>query len=149
VLTALDRPATCRRQGIAVVPHGVDTERFAPLDRQLARAEACRLLGKRIEPGAFIVLNVSKNEPRKRLDLTIEGFARFARDKPPDVYLWLHTEPRTPGQNIYAAAAGAGIETRLLVTTSGSGNAALSDAQLNDIYNACDVGLNTAVGEAW
>jgi glycosyltransferase involved in cell wall biosynthesis len=149
LLRALDRLTTCRRQEIAVVPHGVDTERFTPVDRRLARADACRLVGKSIEPDAFIVLNVSKNEPRKRLDLTIEAFARFARDTPPNVYLWLHTEPCTPGQNIFAAARAAGIETRLLVTTTASGQPALSDAQLNRIYNACDVGLNTAMGEAW
>ena len=39
---------------------------------------------------AFIVLNASRFDQRKRIDLTVEGFARFAAGKPANVRPRLH-----------------------------------------------------------
>ena len=51
---------------------------------ELSRTDARRRLWPD-EPDwhdAFIVLNANRPMPRKRIDLTIQGFAQFARDKP-------------------------------------------------------------------
>ena len=53
-------------------------------------------------------------------------------------------EQRDP---ILALAASHGIADRLRVTELGA--APLSDAELNLVYNACEVGVNSAMGEGW
>jgi glycosyltransferase involved in cell wall biosynthesis len=105
---------------VAVIPHGVDTDVFRPADSR---------------PDGFVVLNANRPHERKRIDLTIEGFEMFARDKPPDVRLRLHHA---------IDAAEYDLTDRVEVTSS-----CLSDADLNRLYNECHVGVNTAMGEGW
>ncbi len=42
-----------------------------------------------------------------------------------------------------------GIEDRLLVTAEKRQSGSTPDETLNLIYNACDVGVNTSIGEGW
>jgi glycosyltransferase involved in cell wall biosynthesis len=56
---------------------------------------------------------------------------------------------RDHGCDVRALAAELGIADRLLVTTDGDWPPAVSDARLNEIYNACDVGLNTCEAEGF
>jgi glycosyltransferase involved in cell wall biosynthesis len=138
---------------MAVIPHGVDRELFAPLvqgDFAASRLEARR----RLFPDqpelarAFIVLNGNRNQRRKRVDLTMRGFALFARDRP-DARLYLHMGMLDLGWDVPSLAAELGIADRLLVTTETPSRPLVPDAELNLIYNACDVGLNTAAAEGW
>ena len=143
---------------VSVVPHGVDTVTFRPLagtvEAQLGpggRLEARRRLWPD-QPdwhNAFIVLNANRPMPRKRIDLTLEGFAAFARDKPPAVKLWLHHAIMKPEEHaaIVAQVERLGIAERVRLSPLGA--PPLSDADLNLAYNAADVGLNTAMGEGW
>jgi glycosyltransferase involved in cell wall biosynthesis len=98
---------------------------------------------------AFLVLNANQNNPRKRLDLTLGGFARFACDKPARVKLFLHTNLNEEGCELRPIARRLGIEDRLLWTDARLRSQFVHDETLQLIYNACDVGLNTSVGEGW
>ncbi|HVF98466.1 MAG TPA: glycosyltransferase, partial [Chloroflexia bacterium] len=88
-------------------------------------------------------------QPRKRIDLTLQGFALFAKDKPAHVRLVLH-HAVTFGEeraDVARQADALGIAGRVTVgPVEGSGT---SDEDLNLLYNACDVGLNTSMGEGW
>jgi glycosyltransferase involved in cell wall biosynthesis len=90
---------------------------------------------------------------RKRVDLTIEGFARFARNKPANVRLYLHQAIQMPGERarIEGWVAAAGIRDRVIMAAEAvAGQESItSDERLNLIYNACDVGLTTTMGEGW
>lgn len=136
-----------------VLPHGVDTQTFRPLSEE--RAESRALARRALYPPtpewqqAFVVLNANRNQPRKRIDLTLQGFALFARDKPAHVKLHLHMGLEAAGWNAPALARRYGIEERLALSTDGTHLPRLDDAQLNLLYNACDVGLNTSSGEGW
>jgi hypothetical protein len=57
-----------------VVPLGVDLEIYKPRDRVEARKPDPASRGSR---EGFIVLNANRNQPRKRIDLTIRYFAEF------------------------------------------------------------------------
>lgn len=132
---------------VGVMPHGVDFRRFHPLPagrRALAR-QALGLGG----PGDFLVLNANRNRPRKRLDLTLQGFALFAAGKPEGVRLCLHTERRGFGSDLQKQAEALGIAGRVLFTGEGSAHPGIGDDRLNLLYNACDVGINTADSEGW
>ncbi|HEX2078728.1 MAG TPA: glycosyltransferase family 4 protein [Longimicrobium sp.] len=140
------------------VPHGVDARTFFPLDAApLAAGGPADRSGARRRlfgdaPGlgdAFIVLNANRNQPRKRIDLTIEGFARFARGKPADVHLYLHMGVKDCGWDVRALAQRHGVYERLMMTTDQGVMPFVDDATLNLIYNACDVGVNTAAAEGW
>jgi glycosyltransferase involved in cell wall biosynthesis len=136
-----------------VIPHGVDRALFAPLvpgDFAASRPETRRrLFPDRPElERAFIVLNANRNQRRKRVDLTMRGFALLARDRP-DAWLYLHMGMLDLGWDVPSLATELGIADRLLVTTEGASRPRVPDAELNLIYNACDVGLNTAAAEGW
>jgi len=98
---------------------------------------------------AFIVLNANRNMPRKRIDLTMQGFAQFARDKPANVKLYLHMATEDSGWNVLILARRYGIFDRLIMTQADNRRPQFSDEQLNLLYNACDVGITTTTGEGW
>lgn len=141
---------------ISVIPHAIDTHRFAPLTTTAEGLPAAdRSAAKRLFFGAdsplvdsFIVLNANKHQPRKRIDLTIEGFARFAWDTPKNVKLYIHAGADWQGPDLRMFAERAGITDRLILS-AGGGDSAMDDARLNLLYNACDVGINTSGGEGW
>lgn len=133
-----------------VIPHGVDKERFYPL-AQPRRLSARKALGFNDEEhlNSFIVLNANRNMPRKRIDLTMQGFALFAKDKPKNVKLYLHLATEDTGWNVVILAKRYGIFDRLIMTRADNVRPEFSDEQLNLLYNACDVGLTTTTGEGW
>jgi len=139
---------------VRVIPHGVDTDLFHPLPEEGGKPGRQRAREK-LFPGPdhfrddFIVLNANRNQPRKRIDITIKGFALFARDKPPGVRLYLHMGVEDCGWNVIALARRHGIEDRLILTAVEPFLPAVADEVLSWIYNACDVGINTSVGEGW
>jgi glycosyltransferase involved in cell wall biosynthesis len=131
-----------------VIPHGVDRDRFHPLpDRAQAKR---RVFGDRPDAGEwFVVLNASRPDKRKRVDLTVRGFALFAAGKPANVRLCLH-HPIMRGAaepELGPVIRECGLGERLSVNPLGS--QIVGDDELNLLYNACDVGINTAMGEGW
>ncbi|MGH9842931.1 MAG: glycosyltransferase family 4 protein, partial [Blastocatellia bacterium] len=143
---------------VEVIPHGVDRERFFPLPELLesgfasaGRAKAKQKVFRDLEYAeeSFIVLNASRPDKRKRIDLTLEGFARFASGKPSNVRLCLHHailgEPEQ--QQIESLIRQFGLEERVYLNPLAGG--VVGDDELNLLYNACDVGINTSMGEGW
>jgi len=133
---------------IGVIAHGIDTDTF----HRIPQPEARRIFfaGTPLPNDAFIVLNANRNQPFKRIDLTVEGFALFARGKPDSVRLHLHmgTRPAAPGET--ALVDRFGIRRRLLTPEGiNSAHPSLDDSRLNLLYNSCDVGINTADREGW
>ena len=98
---------------------------------------------------SFIVLNANRPDKRKRVDLTIEGFAAFAADKPANVRLCLHHaimgEPEK--NQIRALVERCALQERLYLNPLTGG--VVDDDALNLLYNACDVGITTSMGEGY
>lgn len=134
---------------LGVIPHGLDEGKFYPTSKKEARKHL------RLPEDKFIVLNGNRNQPRKQIDLTIKAFAEFAIDKP-DTLLYLHMSEKDLGWDIRALFTaemnrrGLSGDNRLIMTTNNIDYInAPPDELLNTIYNACDVGINTANGEGW
>ena len=143
---------------VDVIPHGVDSESFYPFSELIeARfASAGRAGAKRRLFGeasgldqSFIALNPSRPDKRKRIDLTIEGFAKFAADKPDNVRLCLHhaVKGQPEQEQTDSLVRKFGLEQRVFLNPLGDG--AASEENLNLLYNGCDVGINTTMGEGW
>jgi len=134
---------------IDVVGHGTDFTKFFSLNKAECRKE----LG--VPNDVFIVFNGNRNQPRKRIDLTIKGFIEFAKDKP-DARLWLHMGKKDMGWPIVelfkrvARDAEYDATGKLILTSPDfSVDNCLPVEQLNKVYNAVDVGVNTCIGEGW
>jgi D-inositol-3-phosphate glycosyltransferase len=141
---------------VSIIPHGIDTSVFRPMFPITGNiVEARKAARHELMPGsdalndAFIVLNANRNQPRKRIDITIAGFAKFAADKPGDVMLYLHMGMTDIGWDILELARRHGIMDRLIITHDGDNVPGSSPEQLNRIYNTCDVGINTSEAESW
>jgi D-inositol-3-phosphate glycosyltransferase len=143
---------------IAVIPHGIDTKLFFPykdekttegLLRGRLRAKKELFHNKEDFLNSFIVLNANRNQPRKRIDITMQGFALFAQNKPDNVKLYLHMGTEDVGWNLVSLAKRYDIEGRLILSNMNKDIPADSIERLNLIYNACDVGINTSIGEGW
>jgi glycosyltransferase involved in cell wall biosynthesis len=134
---------------ISIIPHGTDFTKFFPIDPLECRRE----LG--VPADTFIVFNGNRNQPRKRIDLTIKGFIEFARDKP-DARLWLNMGAKDMGWELIplfkrvARDTGYDAAGKLILTSPHfSTHNCLPIEQLNKVYNSVDIGLNTCIGEGW
>ena len=144
-----------------VLPHGIDKQLFYPTDLRpigknlninsaLEAKKHLKFYDKSEDyPQSFIVLNANRNQVRKRIDITIKGFALFAKNKPKNVNLYLHMGIQDVGWNILKLASRCGISDRLIITKRENNIPAVIDEDLNVIYNACDVGINTSTCEGW
>lgn len=132
----------------AVIPLGVDLEVYKPIDRHTARAALG--LPPRLHDDAFIVGNVNRNQPRKRLDLTIRYFARWIREhQHDDAYLYLHVAPTADqGWDVNQLSQYYGISSRLIYAEPDVLVGVPEDA-LAAAYAAFDVQVTTTQGEGF
>ena len=137
-------------QPAVVIPLGVDLEVYRPLDRLASR----RAVG--IPPelnDVFIIGNINRNQPRKRLDLTIECFAKWVNSREiDDAYLYLHVAPTQESayevHQLMKYYGFRGDRKRLILTQPEIGHGA-PEAELASIYSCFDVQLTTTQGEGW
>ena len=143
---------------IEVIPHGIDPKHFHPYPEKRTskglvpgrlRAKRALLPKTKDFQESFIVLNANRNQPRKRIEITMQGFALFAQNKPENVKLYLHMGAEDVGWNIVSLAKRYEIEGRLIISNTSKETPTDSIKRLNMIYNACDVGINTSMGEGW
>lgn len=129
-----------------VIPHGIDQSKFFHIPQNEARV----LLDNSIGQDDWVVLNANRNQPRKRTDLTIKGFCEFAKDKPENVKLYLHMGLEDSFIRIDKMMARYDESKRLYITSPTLSPAnGVSVERLNIIYNCCDYGINTSMGEGW
>lgn len=139
-----------------VFPHGFDHTLYYPLPRKVAR------IFYQIPDDAFAILNLNRNQPRKRWDHTIMAFADVLERH----YKLSQKKKVRPIRLVIATAIDGswnlmelldhelkmrkvpleyGKETVVAIAKPQQ----LSDRDINILYNACDIGLNTASGEGF
>jgi D-inositol-3-phosphate glycosyltransferase len=130
-----------------VVPLGVDLKIYQPQDKKLSRNIA-GLPTKLVD--AFIVGNVNRNQPRKRLDLSIQYFSEWVKSRNiSNAYLYLHVAPTgDTGINCSQLAAYYGVQNRLILSETDAFQG-IPEAQMVTVYNCFDVQINTGQGEGW
>ncbi len=129
-----------------IIPHGIDIQQFHPM----ARDEARRILDLNVPKNAFIVGNLNRNQPRKRLDLTIQIFAAWIkRHHVANAFLLLHCAQKDTGWDLRRVAAFHGVADRLLLTGVENIRDLQSSRHLQLIYNSLDVQMTTTMGEGW
>lgn len=135
-----------------VVPHGVDTSVYRPLEGGTAAAREKLQLSSKLPADAFIALNVNRNQPRKRLDLTIQYWTQWwiNRGQPRNAYLYIHSANQDIGWNLLQLASYYGINQQFIITNPRMTTVhCLLEEHMPLVYNAADVGLSTTGGEGW
>lgn len=130
-----------------VIPLGVDQNVYKPLDRVESRLN----LGLTSEfSESFIVGNVNRNQPRKRLDLTIRYFAEWVKStNVEDAFLYLHVAPTgDTGVNVLELMKYYGVIDRLLLATPQTWYGE-SEEHMAWTYNAMNMLMSTTQGEGF
>jgi glycosyltransferase involved in cell wall biosynthesis len=141
---------------IKILPHGFDSDKFFYVEKSEARKSF------NINPEDFVILNTNRNSYRKNIDKTIDAFIQFLKvkglDKNIKLFLNMDTNENNSNNsyNIHNQLEVACIKYRLdynyvsdnHIFINGS-NKSYSDEMLNYLYNACDVGINTCIGEGF
>lgn len=134
---------------LEIIPHGTDVETFYKMDEPIPEIKR-KLYPNRDEfLDSFIVLNANRNQPRKRVDISAEGFALFVENKPKNVKYYHHAGIVDVGWDIVKLFSRFGIDDRLILTNLERDVQKVPESKLNLIYNATDVGINTGLGEGW
>jgi glycosyltransferase involved in cell wall biosynthesis len=140
---------------VRVLEHAVDSATFSSLPEN-TRLTLRKSLG--IPASATVFLNANRNSQRKRLDLTVAGFARLLKTNP-NAYLILATglNPQTGAFYDIPAifqreVAKTGLDQTMLthlVLVDTSPPNLVGDEGINQLYNAADIGINTSDGEGF
>lgn len=136
-----------------IIPHGVDRSFFKPMPQAEAR-DRMGFLSQGLKD-AFIVGNVNRNTPRKRIDLTIAYFCEWVRRfNRQDAYLYLHMfnkDKEHNGIDFGKLANWCGLHGRI-ITPDDEGFDTFNGFPIQSmpaVYNALDVQVTTTQGEGW
>jgi glycosyltransferase involved in cell wall biosynthesis len=135
---------------LAVLGHGVDTQVFSPANDNRASVRRELFPDSPHLHDAFLVLNSNRDYNRKRLDLTIAGFAEFSRERS-NAYLYLNVcglRPHGRGE-LEKSIGEAGAAGKVLLNYLNTDGDPLPDEAMNLLYNSCNVGVTTSMGEGW
>ena len=135
---------------ISVIPHGINRYDFQKIDDKVSvRRELFK--SKKFD-NVYIVLNSNRNQPRKKLDITMRAFASYLKTAKVDSYLYMHCAIVDSSIDIYGYARRIGIADNLILSVpleNPTKKPNVDAHTMNLIYNACDVGINTSLGEGW
>ena len=131
----------------SVIPLGIDLDIYRVKDKSEARKLAG--LPKNMKD-VFIVGNVNRNQPRKRLDLTIINFATWIKEyNITDAYLYLHVAPTGDfGYDAEQLVDYYGVANRLILAEPEIGKG-YKEQQMVTTYNIFDAQITTTQGEGW
>lgn len=131
------------------IPHGVDTELYAPIDRAAAREQT------RWPKDTFIVGMVATNKgtpSRKALPQSLQAFAMFHK-RHPDSLLYLHMTDGAAGQfdgvNLPELAEQLGISDAVIWADQYALLLSFPEKAMVAAYNAMDVLLACSMGEGF
>lgn len=132
-----------------VLEHGFNTEQYYPIPKDLARQFFS------IQQDDFVIVNLNRNQPRKRWDICIMAFVKFIaanRDRRIRMIIaasmngsWdlidlMISETRKYGMTLED------VKKHLVIMQNPQ---QLTDFDINVMYNAADVGINTCDGEGF
>ena len=135
------------RSRIHVIPHGVDYETFYRLSSSTARRKIFSAWPHYEE--SLFILNANRYNERKDLESSLQMYAQSIPYFNRRTYFVLHI-PQTPPillEKLKAYIVRLGISEHVIINPCGEKY--IDDAHLNMLYNACEIGINTSMGEGW
>lgn len=135
---------------IKVIPHGVDLNTFKILPESDRKSFREKFFGGMVKDDTYLVINVSRNQPRKDLTRTLKVFSEFKK-KVPNAHLYLHCKLEDAGGSIDEMARNFKLVPGqdYSVPKDFSANSGFTVEIVNQIYNAADLCITTTLGEGW
>jgi|TARA_R110000850_G_scaffold175284_1_gene300840 glycosyltransferase involved in cell wall biosynthesis len=138
---------------VITMVHGVDFERFIDIPREEAKVKVG------LKPDDYLVVNMNRNSARKMWETTIKAFLEFLQREQmnPRIKLFCGGLPFyrngvNIGLTVRSECLRRGMDVERVMNHHVLINPKplhLTDAEVNDIYNAGDVGLSTTRGEGF
>ena len=136
---------------IDVITHGFDKEKFFPIPRELARKQ----MG--LPNDRFIILNLNRNQPRKRYDILIMAFVELIVKNPTKpIFLFCVCDKGEKGGWDLFGIFKRELQLRKIPVEQFADRLMISsvdmkfrDEDINMFYNVANIGINTADGEGW
>ena len=136
---------------LSILGHGFDPKTFYTVPRDLARKSL------KLPEDAFVIMNLNRNQPRKRQDIMIMAFVELVCKYPtkPIILLCICDKGEKGGWWLFEIFVrelkkrGVPIEqfgNRLMISSQ---DMVFKDEDINVLYNIADVGISTAEGEGW
>lgn len=135
---------------MSVIHHGVDTDVFKPLSKEERATFRKEYFGGAVNENTFLVINVSRNQPRKDITRTLAVFAQLKK-KIENAHLYLHCKPEDAGGSVHEMARNFNLVNGKDYTVPKDFNAGVGYPVevINKIYNAADLCMTTTLGEGW
>lgn len=141
------------KQGVTIptyyLEHGFNPSAYYPIPKKLARA----YFG--VKPDDFIILNLNRNQPRKRWDICLKAFAEIVSRHPDEPVKMMIATAVTGAWNLLEIFERE-LNKRSLTLELGMKHLILldnpqriSDEETNILYNIADIGINTCDGEGF
>ncbi|MCX6317624.1 MAG: glycosyltransferase [Bacteroidetes bacterium] len=133
----------------AFIYHGVDTEFFSSVSVDGQQALKEKLFRVPDVAEAVFILNANRYNERKDIETTIAGFVRASASFEKPAYLCLHTPGIDPARldALQKKIDATPVAGRILLNPLGT--AYITNELLRDLYRACEIGINTSLGEGW
>jgi glycosyltransferase involved in cell wall biosynthesis len=135
---------------IKVIPHGIDTEVFFPIENHDEISETKKQIFGNDD--LFVFGSVNRNSSRKDLGTLMIGFAMFKHTSQADAVLYLHCNPKDKmGIDCYRLSERLGLEVGkdIFFPKEFNENNGVSESELNKIYNTFDCFITTTTAEGW
>ena len=139
------------KERLNIIPHGVNIKDFYPISEEEKYKFRKEYFGGHVKDDHFLVVNISRNQPRKDIPRTLKIFAEYLKINP-KAFLYIHAKADDVGGNIWTIADQLGLELdKHFALTNPDFNAmyGVTLDTLNKIYGAADVLLTTTLGEGW
>lgn len=133
-----------------VIHHGVDLSIFKPLPDKDNKEFRKKFFPKVLKDDTYLVVNISRNQPRKDVARTMQAFSLFKK-RVPNSHLYMHCKIEDVGGSIHEIARNFGLvaEADYTVPSNFSAGIGYPVEIVNQIYNAADLCMTTTLGEGW
>lgn len=140
-----------KEEKIKIMYHGFSQNQFHKMNKEISRQK----MG--IQKDDFVILNTNRNSYRKAQDICIGSFLRFYKQNNCDKRIKFLINCRLKSNYGYDILQLIKTECKILdldyekviFNAIFSNNGNVSDETINLFYNACDIGVNTCVGEGF
>jgi glycosyltransferase involved in cell wall biosynthesis len=137
------------RDKLIVIPHGVDTQIFHPVD-QKEREEFRKRYFDGFADNKFLITNLNRNQPRKDIARTMKVFSDFKKQVP-NALLYLHMKNTDVAYTIDEVGREFELipEQDYITPKDFNEHDGFPPEIINLIYNASDCVMTTTLGEGW
>lgn len=135
---------------MSVIPHGVDFNDFYVLSKKEIKEFRKGYWSGQVKDDTYLVVNISRNQPRKDIPRTMMAFAEFKKQVP-NSHLYLHMQNSDVGGTIdeYARIFGLKPGEDYSLPHGFDAGQGYSIDIVNKIYNAANLCITTTLGEGW